>query len=78
MNLKPIITYAFAFLLFILLLIMAYRLLPEAPQEPRVATNTFSQTLWNQWGTAILVLAFISLAGGASVLVLLGGGWRWQ
>ena len=78
MNLKPFITYAFAFLLFILILIMLYRLVPDTPLEPRVATGSFSQALWNQWGTAILVLAFISLAGGASVLVLLGGGWRWQ
>ena len=78
MNLKPIITYAFAFLLFIVLLIMAYRLIPQTPTESRAATAPFAQALWNQWGTAIMILAFISLAGGASVLVLLGGGWRWS
>jgi hypothetical protein len=78
MNSKPIIVYAFAFLLFIVLLFMAYRLIPEAPTEPRSATGPFSQALWDQWGTTVLVLAFISLAGGASVLVLLGGGWRWS
>jgi uncharacterized membrane protein len=78
MNLKPVIIYAFAFLLFILLLILTYRLIPEAPAQTYPATGPFSQALWNQWGTAILILAFISLAGGASVLVLLGGGWRWS
>jgi len=78
MNRKPIIIYAFAFLLFIVLLLMAYRLLPDAPTQTYEATGPFSQVLWNQWGTAILILSLISLAGGASVLVLLGGGWRWS
>jgi hypothetical protein len=78
MNFKPIITYVFAFLLFLILLFLAYRLIPEAPTTPRAATSPFSQALWDQWGTTVLILAFISLAGGASVLVLLGGGWRWS
>jgi len=74
---KPYITYAFAFLLFLILLITSYRIIAEITQ-PTVTTAPFSQALWDQWGLVVLILAFISLAGAASVLVLLGGGWRWD
>lgn len=74
---KPYITYAFAIVLFLILLIPTYRVIGEV-QQPTVATPSFAQSLWTQWGAAILILAFISLAGAASVLVLLGGGWRWE
>jgi hypothetical protein len=74
---KPYITYPFAIILFLILLIPTYRVIAEL-QPPSVSTPAFAQSLWNQWGATILVLAFISLAGAASVLVLLGGGWRWQ
>jgi hypothetical protein len=76
-NLKPYITYPFAILLFLVLLIPTYRIIAEL-EPPAVTTLSFAQSLWTQWGAAILILAFISLAGAASVLVLLGGGWRWE
>jgi hypothetical protein len=74
---KPYITYPFIILLFLVLLIPTYMVIAEI-QPPTITTISFPQSLWTQWGATILILAFISLAGAASVLVLLGGGWRWE
>ncbi len=75
---KPYITYGFAIVLFLFIIITFNRLISEGIPTPTVTTGPFSQALWTQWGLAVLILAFIALAGAASVLVLLGGGWRWD
>ena len=76
MKTKPVITYGMAALLFLGLLILFYHSIPNA--GPVTSTQPFSEALWGTWGMTIVIVAFIIFAGGAGILVLLGGGWRWE
>lgn len=74
---KPVITYLFAFLLFVAIFILSYRMVSDV-EQPSVDTQPFSRALWDTWGMSMVIIAFISLAGGIGVLALLGGDWRWE
>jgi hypothetical protein len=76
-HLKSSITYGFAALFFLGIIIMFYGITSDI-KAPSVSTESFSEALWNNWGVAILIVAFVIFAGGTGILVLLGGGWRWE
>jgi hypothetical protein len=69
MNVKPGLTYGIA----ILLLFGFVFVFP-----PITSTESFSEALWETWGATIVIVSFVLFAGGAGILVLLGGGWRWE
>lgn len=75
---KPYVIYALAILLFLGIMVLSYRMTGEISKEPTVSKESFRAALWDIWGIAIVVIAFIILAGGIGILVLLGGDWRWE
>jgi hypothetical protein len=75
-NPKPVLIIVFAALLLIMMMILRIKL--GGIQTPVTSNESFSGALWNTWGLSILIMSFILLAGGTSILVLLGGGWRWE
>ncbi|HVQ01300.1 MAG TPA: hypothetical protein VMT57_07280 [Candidatus Thermoplasmatota archaeon] len=77
MNTKPVITYGMSAFLFLGLLLLFYHSIPSVAPAA-TSTQPFSQALWGTWGMTIVIIAFIIFAGGAGILVLLGGGWRWE
>lgn len=80
MKLKPFITNGIAFLLLFALAFLFFKALQKVP-SPTISPSTFSDfsnALWGTWGITILIIAFIIFAGGTGILVLLGGGWRWE
>jgi uncharacterized membrane protein len=77
MKIKPVITYGLSGLLIVGLIILFYRALPGVSQ-PVSSTESFNEALWGTWGVTIIIVAFIIFAGGTGILVLLGGGWRWE
>jgi len=77
MKVKPFITYGITVLLFIGFVFVFYHAL-QGITPPKTTTETFSEALWGTWGATIVIASFIIFAGGASILVLLGGGWRWE
>jgi hypothetical protein len=77
MNIKPFVTYGVAILFLIVVMFLLRNAIPGLA-TPQTTTETFSQALWGTWGAAIIIVSFILFAGGAGILVLLGGGWRWE
>ena len=75
---KPYIIYALAVILFVGFMVLSYSMMSEINKEPAVSKGSFRSALWDTWGIAIVIVAFIILAGGISILVLLGGDWRWE
>jgi len=73
---KPYIIIGFVVLLLVIMII--FRFMLSGAETPLTTTESFSQSLWNIWGFSIVLVAFVIFAGGAGVLVLLGGGWRWE
>jgi hypothetical protein len=74
---KPVIIYGIAVLLFLGLLVVFYHSF-QGISLPSTTTESFSESLWGTWGVTIVIVSFILFAGGAGILVLLGGGWRWE
>lgn len=80
MKLKPFITNGIALLLLLAMAFLFYKAL-QGVTSPAISPSTFSDfsnALWGTWGVTILIVAFIIFAGGTGILVLLGGGWRWE
>ena len=77
MKRKLVLTNGFAILFIIGLIYLFYQVV-QGISAPITPTETFSQALWGTWGAVIVVMSFIIFAGGAGILVLLGGGWRWE
>ena len=77
MKVKSIILAVSAVILLLATILLFTRTM-TAVSTPPVTTESFSNALWNNWGVSIVIIAFIIFAGGASILVLLGGGWRWE
>jgi fumarate reductase subunit C len=75
---KPYIIYALALILFLGIMILSYNITTVKIEKPRVDTEPFRESLWDTWGVAVVIVAFIILAGGIGILVLLGGDWRWE
>ena len=77
MKTKTILTYGFS-LLFLIGLIYVFFHVFQNVTTPVTSTESFSQALWGTWGATIIIVSFILFAGGTGILVLLGGGWRWE
>jgi hypothetical protein len=77
MKIKTVITYGFALFFLIGLVFLFYPTLDNVT-APQTTSESFSTALWSTWGVAIVIVAFIIFAGGTGILVLLGGGWRWE
>lgn len=75
---KPYIVYALALILFLGIMVLSYNITTVKIEKPPVDTEPFRESLWNTWGVAVVIVAFIILAGGIGILVLLGGDWRWE
>jgi len=77
MKVKPFLTYGIAVLLligFVFVFSQAF----QGVTPPITTTESFSEALWKSWGVTIVIVSFIIFAGGTGILVLLGGGWRWE
>jgi len=77
MKVKPFFTYGIAVLLligFVFVFSQAF----QGVTQPVTTTESFSEALWGTWGVTIVIVSFIIFAGGTGILVLLGGGWRWE
>jgi hypothetical protein len=77
MKVKPFLTYGIAVLLligFVFVFSQAF----QGVTQPVTTTESFSEALWGTWGVTIVIVSFIIFAGGTGILVLLGGGWRWE
>jgi hypothetical protein len=77
MKVKTILTYGIAVLLFIGFWFVFSQAF-EGVSAPVTSTVSFSEALWGTWGATIVIVSFILFAGGTGILVLLGGGWRWE
>jgi len=76
-KVKFLIIYSIAILLLIAMVFLFYRAF-QGVTPPSTTTESFSDALWGTWGVTIIIVAFVIFAGGTSILVLLGGGWRWE
>jgi len=77
MKVKPFLTYGIAVLLligFVFVFSQAF----QGVTQPVTTTESFNEALWGTWGVTIVIVSFIIFAGGTGILVLLGGGWRWE
>jgi hypothetical protein len=77
MRAKPWITYGMA-LLFLLGILFVFYQAFQGITPPSTTSESFSDALWGTWGVTIVIVSFVLFAGGAGILVLLGGGWRWE
>jgi hypothetical protein len=77
MKVKTVLTYGIAVLLLLGLVFVFYQAFEEVT-PPLTPTESFSEALWGTWGATIVIVSFVLFAGGAGILVLLGGGWRWE
>ncbi len=77
MKTKTIVMYCFSFLFLLGLLYVFWQAFQNI-STPITPTEAFSQALWGTWGATILIVSFVLFAGAAGILVLLGGGWRWE
>ena len=75
---KPYIIYTLAVILFVSFMVLSYTMMSEINKDTAGSKEPFRSALWNTWGITIVIVAFIILAGGISILVLLGGDWRWE
>ena len=77
MKVKPFFTYGIAVLLLIGFVFVFFQAF-QGVTQPVTTTESFSEALWGTWGVTIVIVSFIIFAGGTGILVLLGGGWRWE
>jgi hypothetical protein len=77
MKAKTGLTYGIAILLLVGFGFVFYQTI-EGVSPPITSTESFSEALWGTWGATIVIVSFVLFAGGAGILVLLGGGWRWE
>jgi hypothetical protein len=77
MRVKTILTYGIAVFLLVGFWFVFYQAF-EGLSPPITSTESFSEALWGTWGATIVIVSFVLFAGGAGILVLLGGGWRWE
>jgi hypothetical protein len=77
MKIKTGLTYSVAILLLVGFWFVFYQAF-EGVSPPITSTESFSEALWETWGVTIIIVSFVLFAGGAGILVLLGGGWRWE
>jgi hypothetical protein len=77
MKTKTLLTYGLS-VLFLLGLILVFSQAFQDVSAPVTSSESFSEALWGTWGATIIIVSFILFAGGAGILVLLGGGWRWE
>jgi hypothetical protein len=81
-SLKTYIVYGFTVLLLIGLFTLFLGIFTEGKtseitnkpfNNPSNPFQDFSNTLWNNWGVAIVIIAIIIFASGTGILVLLRG-----
>jgi hypothetical protein len=77
MKVKTVLTYGIAVLLLLGLVFIFYQAFQDV-SPPLTTSESFSEALWGTWGATIVIVSFVLFAGGAGILVLLGGGWRWE
>jgi uncharacterized membrane protein YgdD (TMEM256/DUF423 family) len=77
MKIKPFLTNGIAILLLLGFLFVFYQMF-QGVTPPVTTTESFNETLWSTWAASILIISFILFAGGLGILVLVGGGWRWE
>jgi hypothetical protein len=77
MKAKTVLTTGLALLFLLGLLYIFYQPF-QGISTPITPSESFSQALWGTWGATIIIVSFVLFAGGAGILVLLGGGWRWE
>jgi hypothetical protein len=77
MKVKTVLTYGIAVLLLLGLVFIFYQAFQDV-SPPLTTSESFSEALWGTWGATIMIVSFVLFAGGAGILVLLGGGWRWE
>ena len=77
MKVKTVLTYGIAVLLVVGFMVVFSQAF-EGLSSPMTSTESFSEALWGTWGAVIVIVSFVIFAGGAGILVLLGGGWRWE
>jgi hypothetical protein len=77
MKAKPVLTYGLAVLFLLGLIIIFYQVFQDV-SAPITPSESFNEALWGTWGVTIVIVSFVLFAGGAGILVLLGGGWRWE
>jgi len=74
---KLLITYGLALLFLLGLIFLFYQAFQEV-SAPITSSESFNEVLWGTWGVTIVIVSFVIFAGGTGILVLLGGGWRWE
>jgi hypothetical protein len=77
MKTKTVLTYGLS-LLFLLGLIAVFYQTFQGVSSPITPSESFSKALWGTWGATIIIVSFVLFAGATGILVLLGGGWRWE
>jgi hypothetical protein len=77
MKVKTVLTYGIAVLFLLGLVFIFYQAFQDV-SPPLTTSESFSEALWGTWGATIMIVSFVLFAGGAGILVLLGGGWRWE
>jgi hypothetical protein len=77
MKRKSILTYGVA-VFFLFGLIIVFNRAFQGLTLPQTTTEPFGGALWGTWGATIVIVSFVLFAGGVGILVLLGGGWRWE
>jgi hypothetical protein len=77
MKVKTVLTYGIAVLFLLGLVFIFYQAFQDV-SPPLTTSESFSEALWGTWGATIVIVSFVLFAGGAGILVLLGGGWRWE
>jgi len=77
MNVKQGLTYGVAILLLFGFVVVFYQAF-EGVSPPITSSESFSEALWGTWGATMVIVSFVLFAGGVGILVLLGGGWRWE
>jgi len=77
MKSKPVIVYGFAVIFLIALIYLFFHAFSNVA-APSTSSESFNEALWGTWGVTIIIISFIIFAGGTGILVLIGGGWRWE
>jgi hypothetical protein len=77
MKKKPVVLYTIGILFLCAMIFLFYKGL-QGVTAPSVSQESFSNALWGTWGATIVIVSFVIFSGGAGILVLLGGGWRWE
>jgi hypothetical protein len=77
MKVKTGVTYGIAVLFLLGCVVVVYQAFAGV-SPPFTPAESFNEALWGTWGAAIIIISFVLFAGGTGILVLLGGGWRWE